>query len=51
MKSEKIFVKEYQLWACSRCGKHFWTTEEPKYCPYCRGTKHLGYGTSKKISF
>ena len=44
------FLKKYQLWVCGRCKKHFWVTEEPKYCPYCRSTVHLGYGTSKFIT-
>ena len=43
--------RKYQLWFCSKCHKHFWVTEQPKYCPYCRSTKQLGYGTSKIISF
>ena len=45
------YIEKYELWACSRCGKHFFATEEPKHCPYCGSKKRLGYGTSKIISF
>ena len=45
------FARKYGLWACSKCGKYFFATEQPKYCPYCRSTKQLGYETSKVISF
>lgn len=45
------YIKKYELWACGKCGNHFFATEEPKHCPYCGSTKRLGYGTSKIISF
>lgn len=45
------YIRKYELWSCSKCGKHFFATEQPKHCPYCGSTKQLGYGTSKTISF
>lgn len=45
------YFRKYQLWLCSKCGKSFWTIEQPKYCPYCRSTKQLGYALFKVISF
>ena len=45
------YIRKYELWVCSKCRKHFFVTEEPKYCPYCGSTKQLCYGISKTISF
>ena len=45
------YIRKYELWACGRCGKHFFATEEPKCCPYCGSTEWLDYRASKTISF
>lgn len=45
------YIRKYELWACGRCGKHFFATEEPKCCPYCGSAEWLDYRASKTISF